>query len=248
MKKVLIAVLMMSACTKMGISWPVPSTPVVTTPAKSTMFTALQQSSLPSSIVCVGSDLTHGTDSVASYPSQLQGLLNQNGVSNATVFNRGENYIQWDYMLQEVSVDVTPNYISPGKNIAIAWEVSSDVFQNRVPVEIYYDHFKTYCDSLRANNWSVIAVTTPFRDTRFSGLGDGTYTPSGYMADEYSQVIDQINDSIRMNWQTFANGLADVAASFTQYDSTLYLPDHFNLTAKGNGNVAQIVLTSLQSN
>ena len=248
MKKYLFFLVALIGCSKTPVI-PVTTATVKmdsTIHVKLSMAAQLKLSTLPSSIVCTGSNLTLGTDSSNSYPSQLQSIILNNGINNATVYNRGIDWAQIDYLNSLIYTDLTPNFIQPGKDIAIAWEISEDVYDNRTANSTYFEHFKMYCQDLEANGWQVIVLTVPYRNVSF--LSGGDYTPSGFDSLEYNSVINSLNDSLRLNWQIFSNGIADVADSLTHFDPTYYQDDHFNLTAKGNLLVANTVYAALQSN
>lgn len=256
MKKLFIAVYIMAcACTKTvqevkpaTIQQPDPvPIPVATNPP--TLFQALQSSTLPSAIVCVGSYLTYGDSNQVTYPDQLSQMLNGQGVNNATVYNKGLPAEQGDpeYLLTLISDSVNPYLIHPGSNIAVVWEISLDLYENRTSDWVYLLHFKNYCDSLRSGGWKIVIVTAPYRNTWYT---TGDYTPSGYDSTEYMAEINGLNDSLRVNWNKYGDALADVAADdrLSHYDQTYFLQDRVSLTSEGNRIVAQIVLQSLQKN
>jgi hypothetical protein len=229
----------------------IPAVTVATTTSqvktvKVSMADALKNSNLPSSIVCTGSNTTLGTDSATAYPAQLQTILLNNGINNATVYNKGIDWAQIDYLTSLIYQDLTPNYLSQGKNYAVAWEIAEDVFENRTGNDTYFEHFKMYCQALQSQGWSVIVITVPYRNVSF--LTGGDYSNSGLDTTEYMGVINSLNDSLRLNWQSFSSGIADVADSLTHYDPVYYQADHYNLTPAGNLLVAKTVFQTLQNN
>jgi spore coat protein U-like protein len=242
-------ILLLPSCSKKDAVMPLTIITVKTDSTKTvklSMAAQLKNSTLPSSIVCAGSNLVHGTDSATSFPAQLQTILLSNGINNATVYNKGIDWAQVDYLNSLIYTDLTPNFIQPGKDIAVAWEIAEDVYDNRTGNDTYMEHFRMYCQDLQANGWTVIVVTVPYRNISF--LSGGDYTPSGFDSLEYDSTINSLNDSLRLNWQSFSSGLADVADSLTHYDPVYYQTDHYNLTPAGNLLVAKTVYNTLQNN
>jgi lysophospholipase L1-like esterase len=179
--------------------------------------------------VCyVGNSLTAGTKSTngGSYPAQLSDAL----PSTVVNYNVGRPSITTTEMIAEGATRVDAFYDAAlSENVVVAWEVRNDIVVGGKTAAQAYANYVTYCQARQAAGWSVVAVTV----LPSASLGD---------ADRAS-----VNASIRANWATFADALADIAADSRigdngdNADATYYNADLIHMTNAGYGVVAEIV-------
>ncbi len=124
-----------------------------------------------------------------------------------------------------------------GKNIVVMWEGTNDLAQG-ADAEHGYANIVTFCTARKIVGWQAIVLTIlPANTTR-----------AGFMAD---RLI--VNRMIRTHWRTFADVLADVAASpligndGAQNDPRHFTSDGVHMTNDGYAVVAGIVKDAILS-
>ena len=188
----------------------------------------------PWTVVCEGDSLTLGTGAVAasSYPAQLATLL---GTSYG-VINLGVGSETIDDMATHAQLTDGMGWSAAGKNICVAWAGTNDIYGAESGADAYADYV-AYCAARQAAGFLVVAVTM---------LPRSGGSPPGDLETQRGTF----NTSIRNNWATFANALADVAGSSLIGDAgdelnATYYADATHLNATGYGVVAGIVQTAI---
>lgn len=183
-------------------------------------------------IIFDGNSLTWGVlrDPASAFPAQTMALLGKQ--YTWTWRNFGLASQQTTTMVGVAATRVDPLYRKHvSHNILVAWEITNDLNAG-VAAATALTNFTTYCAARRAAGWKVIVLTVLPRTS-----ASGTFE-----ADRQT-----INTSIRANWATYADALADVAAdsrigdSGDQNDTTYYLADAVHTAAAGDAVVAGIV-------
>lgn len=144
------------------------------------------------------------------------------GVGGATTLHLAERGAQVDSLYRSDHVE----------NILCAWEITNHLFQG-ASAEEAYAAFVDYCRMRRARGWRVIALTVLPRT--------GGFPPETFESDR-----SKINEWMRKDYSTFADGLADVGADpeigcSTCTTNSRYFFDRTHLTAEGYSRVARVV-------
>ena len=135
---------------------------------------------------------------------------------------------------QLTSVTAHANYINSyfdtkrRKNVAVVWEVTNDLVNNSASATTAYNNLVSYCQALQTAGWKVVVMTVLHRSN------DATLNGK----------IDTVNASIRTNWPTFADALADpagVANLSNETNTTYFQADQVHLTAAGNTEVKTVL-------
>ncbi len=188
-------------------------------------------------IVCDGDSLTLGTQSSGAdkpYPALVKFTL---GTPKWTVTNLGIAGQSLVTCNSNASANVDSLYsASNAANICLLWAGTNDIKLNsRTAAQVYADTI-TYGQARQAVGWKVVVLTTLPRQN------DATF----------ETTRQTLNASIRANWATFADALADVggdavlgpnAAAST--NGLYYHSDQIHCIDTGYEHVAQIVKVAL---
>ena len=194
-------------------------------------------------VVCDGNSLTQGFMSTnpptKSYPAVLQKLFPFN-VNSGVVTNKGVGGQTTQQMIDDAATDIDPLYNGSVKSILVAWECGNDLYFNGDATGAY-NRFVEYCQDRQAAGWIVIAVTVPYRD---HSVTDGGVSPAGDNDEVYNTKRLAINTNIVNNWETFANGLFDIAANsdFSSYNTTYFSSDRVHFNDSGYDLIAHLIL------
>jgi lysophospholipase L1-like esterase len=194
----------------------------------------------PKQIVCMGNSLVNGNTLAnwltEAWPYRLETAL------------AGE-YVVWTYGfpsrrtldltgIRPISVDT--KVATPfTRNIAIAWEITNDLFLDDDTDTNTYNRYKTLCQDLQAAGFEVIAMTCLPRTQ--------TGTPANFETKRLS-----INQMIRDNLAEFADELVDIGNDVNigqtgdSNDLTYYNADKVHLNATGHDVVYDAVLAKIQ--
>ena len=200
------------------------------------LLDTMYKSNVGNSIVCVGNSLVEGLDSGETFPHHLQYMLDSVGIKNATVTNLGTFYFDIEYATSVEKSTMLP-YKSNGSNVAVVLELDNDIRANRTQDAVPVDHMRKYCLALKADGWIVIVCTSPYRNTWYT---DGDYTASGYDSTGFTTQLNNVNDSIRIGYKSYADYLVDLAADphLSSYSTDYFQSNHWLLTAFGYQEVA----------
>jgi hypothetical protein len=143
-------------------------------------------------VVCDGDSRTvgyDGDDFGGFHP--YSDLIN---VGNLDVYNTATGGLT---MQQLIDRDVVNQYLTNGTNVLIIWGGVNDFWQLNPTAQQVYDKIKLYCLLKRSAGWKVIVC-------------------SEVSIPEAGEDIDNkrwaMNEMIRQNWRTFADGFADLGA------------------------------------
>jgi lysophospholipase L1-like esterase len=189
-------------------------------------------------IVCEGDSLTVGLNLAATsrstYPFQLALLYTDNRM--VAVYNDAVSAQTIDDM--DAQTSVTATYDSrKGNQVLVVWAGTNDIYFGATGAATYA-LLAAYCAARRAVGFKVVVLTCLPR----SNAG----TPAGFNTDRAT-----LNTSIRANWATFADALADVAADSRigddgdELDTTYFDADKVHMNATGYGVIASIVKTAI---
>ncbi len=188
-------------------------------------------------LVCDGDSLTLGTQSSGAdkpYPALLKFIF---GTPKWTVTNLGVSGQSLVTCIANAAANVDSLYNAANTtNICLCWAGTNDLKLNgRTAAQVYADTI-TYCQARQAAGWKVVVLTTLPRQN------DATF----------ETTRTTLNTSIRTNWATFADALADVggdaqlgpnAAASTNL--AYYHADTIHCIDSGYEHVAQIVKVAL---
>lgn len=132
---------------------------------------------------------------------------------------------------------IDPKYSAArAKNIVIVWGGTNDIKLGGVTGATAYSRLQTYCAARRSAGWKVVVLTLLPREAGASG---------------FETERQSFNTSVRTNWATFADALADVGNDATigpnnaDASTTYYQTDRIHLTEAGYRIVAPLVKTAL---
>jgi hypothetical protein len=135
-------------------------------------------------------------------------------------------------MLANAPSNIDPIYDgTKSRNVVVIWGGTNDFYESGDTVDNVYGYLRNYCAARRAVGWKVVAVTMMQRSA--------------------SQTVENTrldyNGRIRVGWQSFADGLADVAADARLSDcsNATYFSDGTHLTNLGYGVAASIVRSAV---
>lgn len=189
-------------------------------------------------VVFDGNSLTVGDGSTggADYPAQVMIYLNPYGAY--TKYNYGVGGQKTTDMAADAAAQIDILYSAGNaQNILVAWEVTNDLFFG-ASAATAYANIVSYCQARQAVGFQVVVLTVLPR----SNVG----TPGSFEADRQT-----VNTSIRANWSTFADALADVAADTRIGDSgdeinvAYYDGSLVHLGNEGYGVVADITAAAI---
>jgi lysophospholipase L1-like esterase len=186
-------------------------------------------------IVCDGNSLTFGTGgtpvNLSAYPFQMTGLLRY----GANTVNLG---VPSATTAQRAAANDTLAQFSPGA-VAVLWEGTNTLWFGGSAATAIAD-YAAWCAQVRAQGYKVVAVTVLPRTQ--AGV------PPTFEADRQT-----VNSSIRANWASYADALADVGADaligqpLASDNTTYYNADKVHMNATGYGVVASIVASAVSS-
>ncbi len=188
-------------------------------------------------IVCDGDSLTLGSQSSSAdkpYPALVKFIL---GSTKWTVTNLGVNSQSLVTCVANAAANVDSLYNAGNTtNICVLWAGTNDIQLNsRTAAQVYADTI-TYGQARQAAGWKVVVLTTLPRQNSAA----------------FETTRQTLNASIRANWATFADALADVgndaalgpnAAAST--DLRYYAADQIHCIDTGYEHVAQVVKLAL---
>jgi lysophospholipase L1-like esterase len=125
------------------------------------------------------------------------------------------------------------------RNVAVLWELTNDLTNTQNAATVISD-FSSWCSDVRSAGYKVVAVTCLPRS-------------NGGLYANFETDRQTVNTSIRANYTSYADALADVAADnrigdFGDSDDTTYYDaDKTHLNDTGYAIVASIVATAIQT-
>lgn len=192
-------------------------------------------------IVFDGDSLTAG-DGIApvgqfpegqDYPSQVVAALDPRGL----YYNVGVGGERISVMITNAPTVVDTKLLAGANNVVVICGGSNDIWVEDINP---YSRVVAYCQARKAAGWKVIVGTI------------GPRSDVGLPAD-FDTLRLACNASIRANWQTFADGIADFGADATigatgaSTNQIYYAGDGAHLNANGYAIRASITLTVLAS-
>jgi lysophospholipase L1-like esterase len=184
-------------------------------------------------LVFDGDSLTWGHSSKGgqTYPRQTA-----EGV-NATVYNFGVSGQGSAAMLADAVTQVDAVYDATKVNIVCAWIGTNDILTGGAPTTTY-NNIKAYHDGRRAAGFKTLVFTIMPRTGGADDAGHNTRRIA-------------VNDLIRANWATFADGLVDVAndpvlGNVANTTNATYFSDQTHLTNAGYAIVARLARVELR--
>lgn len=201
-----------------------------------TIIDSIWSGSLDYTVVCEGDSMTAGVGATAGndYPAQLDALLG----AGYNVTNVGFSGHTLNNMTSDAATTDSLRVAVYRRNIICAWGGTNDIYFGQDAASTYAEYV-TYCNARRANGWKVVAFTMLPRS-------------SGGTPGDFETSRQTFNTSVRADWTTFADALADVAANTTIGDAgdetnTTYYGDLLHLTDAGYAIVANAVKTAVLS-
>ncbi len=191
-------------------------------------------------IVFDGDSMTFGTGagpvglagpSNATYPR-----LAADGITGATVYNFGVGGQTVLAMTTDAAAQIDVLYDSSRLSIVAVFGGTNDLVNGAASAATVYSRIVTYCQARRAAGWKVVVGTILPRSSANAG--------AAFEADRQT-----VNTSIRTNWATFADALADVGADATigaagAETNTAYYSDAIHPTTLGYEIVASYFRTA----
>jgi len=188
-------------------------------------------------LVVEGDSLTTGQGSSGgnTYPKQLQDLYPTTQLVYFNVATSGQTLSD---MTTDAAAQVDPKR-DPSQPLCavVIWGGTNDIYFGASGATAY-SRLVTYCQARQAAGFKVVALTMLPR----SNVG----VPVGFETDRTT-----FNTSVRADWRTFADALADVAADARigdagdELDTTYYDADKVHMNNTGYGVVAGIVRDAL---
>jgi hypothetical protein len=181
-------------------------------------------------VICHGNSLTGGPSFDTSYPTQTRALLGDE--VDYTI--AGTAGMTTPTMITEAATRIDTRLSSWNKaNILVGWEGRNHVVVSGASAATAYSSLATYYAARQAAGWKVVAATV---------------LPSQSLSNVTRATLNQ---SIRDNWQTFADALADLAADPTigpdgANSNATYYSDTIHLTAAGNAVAAQVFADAIE--
>jgi hypothetical protein len=190
----------------------------------------------PYSYVGDGNSLTVGAPNGGDYLTQLVTLLGYQWSS----INFGVVGQTTTQMAADAATQIDP-LIFDGhqKHILGAWEFTNELGNGVIAVTAYANYV-AYCLARKVAGWKIVAFTV----LPASNAG---------IIVSFETSRQTVNTSIRANWPTFADALADVAANpnigpaGSETNVTYYAGDNIHLNATGYGIVAGIAKAAVLS-
>lgn len=126
-----------------------------------------------------------------------------------------------------------------GVNLIVLWIGANDITVHNKSAEGVFENINQYCSDRRSEGWKVLVCTE-------ISLKGHRYELS------YDAERQKLNDLIRANWMTMADGIADLGRSYTvgrsgAYSDKLYFCDGIHLTNRGTHEVAQIIERAIKN-
>lgn len=187
-------------------------------------------------IVFDGDSMTAGSGVFrgATYPA-----LTADGIIGAKVHKFGVAGQNVALMLADAATQIDPLVDPTRLNVLCLLGGTNDLNNGAASAETVYTRIVTYCQARRAAGFKVIVGTVLPRDPAGSG--------EAFEADRQS-----VNTSIRANWATFADALADVGAdiligSVGAFSNMAYFADGTHPTSLGCEIIASYYRAALES-
>lgn len=187
-----------------------------------------------SQVIFVGDSLTLGTGSTGgeTYPKQCVDIL---GATSWLYTNTGVSGTTVPTMTTNALITADPlidPYRARPHQVCVLFGGTNDL-QGGATAATTYTNIQTFCAARRSAGFKVIVVTMLPR------------TPGTYETGR-----QDLNTSIRTNWASFADGLADAGNDATigqagQYSNTTYYVDGTHCTNAGYAIVASLVATAI---
>ena len=200
-------------------------------------------------IVFTGNDVIGGyhMDSL-DVPTYLgMSLLNEGFVNTSTYLRPARSNDIFELLRSLIGEQLSPLKLEHGKNIVITCGISSEIRGNRTEDGTPFGRMKRYCQALKDSGWSVFILTSPYQNPTFDENGvfrPGYVTGSGWDSAGFLHQLFSINDLIRNQYRTFADGLIDIAADprLNKFDSQYYQQDRYYLSKKGEKVISDLIL------
>jgi len=200
-------------------------------------------------IVCDGNSLTLGQGSSISYPQLMELNLKKN--ISCKVTNLGVGAQTTLDMLSDQAQQLQSHYEPLARNILFTWEIRNHIVINCPDINFAKLKFMEYCKKANEQGYEVYVLTLlPSYASKYCGEA----TEKAYDKLEQDRLL--INDWLRSEYNTFANGIVDIAkdsligkrgqnhelkysySSYKRPKQTDYYYDGTHLTQKGYSIVA----------
>jgi lysophospholipase L1-like esterase len=210
-------------------------------------------------IVCDGNSLTAGQGSSISYPQLMEQYLKK--TTSCKVTNIGVGAQTTLDMLNDEIQQLESYYDPLAKNVLFAWEIRNHLVINCPDINTAKLNFVEYCKKANEIGYKVYVLTLlPSYTSKYCG----DTTELAYDKLEQDRLL--VNDWLRNEYKTFANGIVDVAkdsligqtgqnheleykfSSSTRPIQTDYYFDGTHLTQKGYSIVAEDCITRILKN
>jgi hypothetical protein len=233
-----------------------------------TLFIACDKINLPwlnhkggdhqlNNIVCTGNRIVSGPGLTAQdkYPAVLLKNLQHKGYDPVNVSVVANSYVFIQAMTAQIGDYVDPLKVDSAINIIIVTEILEDTRENHQSPEVSANLLSLYCKEARAHGWKVIVSTAPYANPFYERYptppfpaGNSYVSDSGYDSAGFIKQISEINDIVRTEYSSYADGLLDLAKDprLAAYSSTYYMLNHLDLTAEGAAVVAQLAEKALK--
>lgn len=197
-------------------------------------------------IVCDGDSITAGTGTnTLPWPTQLATALG----STYLVRNVGVSGKQVSELTTDAATGVDPKFSEDfDRNLCVLFGGTNDIYFNADASDAgstTISNIAAYCAARQAVGWTVVVVTILPRGGDFS-----TSTLPATKATHFNARRAAVNTSVRANYLTYANALADVAINATIGDdgddaNTTYYQDNIHPTNAGATVIEGIILAAL---
>jgi lysophospholipase L1-like esterase len=192
-------------------------------------------------IVCEGDSLTFGSYSTDPYPDQLRDdWLISDDLTVYNVSGSGERMI--DHMLDQAASQVDVHYnAAKENNIAVLWAGTNDLGLDADTAENVAAGIATWGAGRQAAGFQVLVCTLTANQSGFGGIDKAVLNAERL----------ELNALIRANWQSYADGLVDLAndpilGSFERAATDrIYWVDGLHLTNLGYAIVARLVTSAI---
>ncbi len=208
-------------------------------------------------IVCTGNRIVSGPGLMdqEKYPATLLKNLQHDGYDPVNLSVVADSYVNIQAMTAQIGDYVDPHKVDSAINIIIVTEILEDTRDNHQPPDVSANLLSLYCIEARAHGWKVIVCTAPYANPFYEHFptppfppGDSYVSNSGYDSAGFITQINQINDLVRNEYSSYADGLLDLAKDprLAAYGSKYYMPNHLDLTSEGASVVAQLAERALK--
>jgi len=156
------------------------------------------------------------------------------------VYNTAFGGLSTADLVSRAPINVDPKLsISSRLNIVVVWVGVNDIAVQDLPAVTAYNNLVSYCTARKAKGWKVIVCT----EVSMKGIG------SSGVCDSVRTIL---NDSIRVHWVEFADGIADLAGHNSigylgAYKDTSFFCDGIHLTHAGTVCVSEVISNAVNA-